>query len=394
MDGEEVSQETLRQLRSSFPYDTKTAVSFVSGGSQEGLRTVLVGVNSESEGESTAEEEGKLTGIEAKEFYEEVLSLPERKVTVGTKTFSSIRSRHPKRELRKVKKVAHKSSSSSIKTSFQLFQCVQNNELEEVQLALSKQDFGVNIQDNFGWTMLMVAACAGHVEIVQHLLRLDANWRDYAHKGMNAADLARSKGYYEIADLIESSGNQDSHSDGEEERISTPSSEPIIAHQETYKYPTKRPRREESFFCDSCKMTVNSSHEGAHSTSIVHLYSDPHQHSSRTSYGIPESNRGFQMLLRSGWDRERGLGPQRQGHKFPVKTVLKQDRLGLGLGEKKPRVTHFSAHDKKAVQTHRDRFKKAKTPKKKDILQEKKKDSQWERRLRTATNIEDSHLLT
>ena len=390
--GSEVSEATLRHLRSTFPFDSKTAVSFVCGGSQEGLRTVLLGGNSVRKRKTS--EDGKLTGNEAKQFYEEVLSLPKKRVDVGGKAVPPIiESRNSRKVKNAVCKKGQKTSVKTPATSFQIFQYVQNNELEHLQAALLEQEFDVNMQDNFRWTMLMVAAYAGHMEIVEHLLEMGARWRDYVHKGMNAADLARSKGYHEIADLIESSDCEGHHS-GEQERIPLSSSEPL-SRKQLHEDSTKRAKRERSFYCDSCKTTVSSSHEGTHNTSIAHLYSDPRGTPSGTSYGIPESNRGFQMLLRSGWDRDRGLGPQRQGHKFPVKTVLKQDRLGLGLGEAKARVTHFSAHDKKAIYTHRDRYKKAQpSKKKKDILQEKNKDSQWERRLRTVMNIEDSHLLT
>ncbi len=389
--GEEVSNATLRHLRSTFPFDSKTSVSFVSGGSQEGLRTVIP--NRESS--STRNSEGKLTGSEAKEFYEEVISLPEKKENVGKSDSAVIvESRHSKQEPQKTKKDIRKNQNTSVKTpitSLQLFKYVQNNELEPLQTALLEEHFDVNTEDNFHWTMLMVAAYAGHTPIVEYLLEMGAKWREYTHGGMNAADLARTRGYQEIADLIESSECEDHHY-GEQE--GTPLSSSSSEKRASDKAGSK-PKRGRTFYCKACEMFVSSSHGEIHSTSIVHLYNDQCGTPTVTCYGIPESNRGFQMLLRSGWDRDKGLGPQRQGHRFPVKTVLKQDRLGLGLGEGKARVTHFSAHDKKAIHSHRDRYKKAKpSKKKKDILQEKQKDSKWERRLRTLMNIEDSHLLT
>jgi hypothetical protein len=60
-------------------------------------------------------------------------------------------------------------------------------------------------------------------------------------------------------------------------------------------------------------------------------------------YGIPASNRGYQILVKGGWDREKGLGADGSGHKFPLKTVMKRDRAGLGGSTKeKARVTHFT----------------------------------------------------
>ncbi len=65
---------------------------------------------------------------------------------------------------------------------------------------------------------------------------------------------------------------------------------------------------------------------------------------------IPEANRGYQMMLSGGWDKKSGLGPSGSGKLYPVKTILKRDRHGLGLeretGSKvTPKVTHFDAND-------------------------------------------------
>ena len=71
----------------------------------------------------------------------------------------------------------------------------------------------------------------------------------------------------------------------------------------------------------------------------------------RTHFVIPEANRGFQMMLSSGWDRKRGLGPSGSGKLFPVKTTLKRDRTGLGHESVKAasKVTHFDANDVSSV---------------------------------------------
>lgn len=382
VEDDSVSKATLRHLRTTFPFDSKKAVSFVSGGRQGGLRTVFSdGGTTEDTGNSETFD-GKLTGKEAKDFYEEVLSLPEKKLDVGM-PLPAVGTRHLKRN-QPINRRKDRSVQPRPVTQIQLFKYVQNNELEQLQTALLENHFDVDILDDFHWTMLMVAAHAGHMTIVELLLDMGARWRGFTYQGMTAADLARTRGHQEIADLIENSA-------GEETSLLSPPSKQLTRKR------LRDPDTESTsrtFYCKACKTAVSSCHEDTHDTSIVHLYNDQHGIPSTTSYGIPETNRGFQMLLRSGWDREKGLGPQKEGHKFPVKTVLKQDRLGLGLGEGKARVTHFSAHDRKAVYSHRDRHNKTKPSKKKDILQEKNKDSQWERRLRTLMNIEDSHLLT
>jgi len=59
------------------------------------------------------------------------------------------------------------------------------------------------------------------------------------------------------------------------------------------------------------------------------------------------------MLQGGGWDETSGLGPTGKGQKYPVKTVLKRDRCGLGCtaSSSKARVTHFAANDNDAVKT-------------------------------------------
>ena len=56
------------------------------------------------------------------------------------------------------------------------------------------------------------------------------------------------------------------------------------------------------------------------------------------------------MMLSGGWDKKSGLGPSGSGKLYPVKTILKRDRTGLGLERESgikvtPKVTHFDARD-------------------------------------------------
>ena len=59
------------------------------------------------------------------------------------------------------------------------------------------------------------------------------------------------------------------------------------------------------------------------------------------------------MMLSGGWDKK-GLGPSGSGKLYPVKTILKRDRHGLGLESDSgvkvtPKVTHFDPHDDSGV---------------------------------------------
>lgn len=381
----ELSDEMMRHLRSTILVDSGKAISFVSErnhGTEE--------EDTETDGDSP--ESSVLTGEEASEFYQEVLSLPQQnsRVIDNRKTTSRCRNGKSVKTVKTKRTEKPKVSLGSKVGSFQLFQYAQDNEVELFQSAISSGHFDVDMQDNFHWTLLMVAAYAGHWTIVECLLKRGAKWQEYSDRGMNAADLARSRGHVDLADLIESfdSRHQDFGGGGEVEGVQYPET----SGQGSGK---KRTRK---FYCKSCQAVVTQSPRVGHDTSIVHLYSCQHPASSLVPYGIPESNRGFQMLLRSGWNPKKGLGSHRQGQRFPVKTVLKQDRLGFGVPGGKAKVTHFSAHDREAVRSHRDKHKKEKRPSKnkKDILQEQHRERQWERRVRTIMNHEESlsHLFT
>lgn len=387
----ELSDEIVRQLRSTILVDSGKAISFVP----ERTHGVDQEEHTETDGNSETPE-SSLTGEEACEFYQEVLSLPQQnsRVVDNRKKISRGQAYADGRKIVKTKRtVAHKKPKVSLGSevsTFKLFQYAQDNEVELFQSAISCGHFDVDMQDNFHWTLLMVAAYAGHVTIVECLLERGSKWQEYSDRGMNAADLARSRGHMDLADLIESFDPRQDLGGGEEEEG--------IQHSKTSGQGrlSSGKKRSQKFYCKLCQAVVTQSPRVGHDTSIVHLYSCQHHTSSLVPYGIPESNRGFQMLLRSGWNPKKGLGSHRQGHRFPVKTVLKQDRLGFGVPGGKAKVTHFSAHDREAVRSHRDKHKieKGLSKNKKDILQEQHQERQWERRVRTIMNHEDSHLFT
>lgn len=62
---------------------------------------------------------------------------------------------------------------------------------------------------------------------------------------------------------------------------------------------------------------------------------------------LPESNRGYRLLMNMGWQEDSGLGSKGDGRMDPIATVFKTDRAGVGAQPtaKLARVTHFPAHD-------------------------------------------------
>ena len=200
--------------------------------------------------------------------------------------------------------------------------CAQDGNLKELR-RLVEDGVDVNVCDAYGWTALMCASHAGHLPVIQYLVSHDSLTIARDDKGRTAVDIAKLAKQRHIVKFYENLGQaSDLH-------VNKSECSP--------------------FYCDVCQVAFKDTPIDAHNTSTVHLFNSGLKRKP-TSYFLPESNRGFQMMLRSGWDKEKGLGSEEQGHKYPVKTVLKQDRQGLGTeAVRKARVTHFGPHDREAV---------------------------------------------
>lgn len=309
------------------------------------------------------------SGEEIKTFYEELVSEP-------------LTADHAKNEysfsVSKCKRRKYKKESPSKQTSKarkfdrtraenRLFRYAQEGDLKE----FSKQyqlleDMGVdvgNVKDSFGWTLLMCASHAGHEDIVEYILRTGVDTSFCNKKGDTAKDLALKSNHTDIALLLDKGA---------------PSS-----HFET------DPARVETFYCKECEKEFTDTTESKHKTSIIHRFNINKQNKLSTMYHLPENNVGFQMMVKGGWNKDTGLGSEGQGQKFPVKTVLKRDRLGLGSKtDDKAKVTHFGAKDTSAIQKAknnnavRERTMRQGTASRKARLKKERKDRAWERNLR------------
>lgn len=273
-----------------------------------------------------------LTGESARRFYDATVSQPSTSTTVSRNNQPGVKDGSSK--CPKERRERSKTTSRAIKTS-DYFSAAQMNDVSELKRCL---EAGVDIDatDMFGWTALMCASCAGAKDSVRYLLKKGAN-PDLRNKhNATALDLAAKRGHVNVVELF---CKPEKHAnDG---NVSTTQ----VSHQT---------RRESDHFCSVCDTSVSAASVKAHDTSIVHQFNLRRGKSpAATHYGIPESNAGFQMLVGMGWNREKGVGHREQGRKFPVKTVLKRDRGGLGAQSSVPRVTHFGPHDRSAVENLR-----------------------------------------
>ena len=341
----------------------------------------------------------ELTGDEAKKIYEDIVygkgqtentkktRASDKKTTVARvkKTLSKLQRKSSLTSLRK-----HAKSSPPLSVG-KLFLLVQSGDVTTLEQALM-EGCDVNTTDNYKWTLLMSAAYAGHLPVVQLLLKHGAKWQDIRdHRGFDAVDLAAMAGHNNIVEILSPSPS-----------LATDSDNNIRSLRKRRHSALDRGGYQTSFYCETCAMEVKGN-EMEHNLSTVHQFNSQF-HSADIPYSIPQSNKGFQLMIKRGWNPENGLGPSEQGTLQPIKTVLKRDRQGLGSGRKqKPRVTHFASFDKSAIQcspirtrsvTRRQDEEQMITPRSSkraryDALQ---KDKQWEINMRRYLNSDDNNL--
>ncbi|XP_064607530.1 G patch domain and ankyrin repeat-containing protein 1-like [Liolophura sinensis] len=266
------------------------------------------------------------------------------------------------------------SFSAENRLSNELLKCSQNGDLNNTQLCIER-GANINFQDAFGWTALMSASCGGHHEVVCYLLDKGANSLVCDKVGKCAKMLAQEKRHWKVVSILE--------------RHNRPSS--VTESDHVVPCGTKQCSEHKRFYCSVCKCEFKDTTEARHATSTVHLFNLKLE-AKTTTYFIPESNRGFQMMVKSGWNVDKGLGSEGQGRKFPVRTVMKRDRLGLGSTKEekaKSRVTHFSANDQSAVKKPKvERKMRNATLSKKKRKKKECKEKEWERKLRIYMNSE------
>uniref|UniRef100_A0A034VGT3 G patch domain and ankyrin repeat-containing protein 1-like protein n=1 Tax=Bactrocera dorsalis TaxID=27457 RepID=A0A034VGT3_BACDO len=303
--------------------------------------------------ETNAQVDGDGSGEDVRTFYEEITknsktSIPTTAPTMVNRSYNS-----KKPDMLKFDRN-------------QFFRLATTNNVTELA-RINYQAGDVDVCDAFGWTALMMAACEGAIDAVRFLLQLGANKNVKEKTGRTARDYAIEKGYDCIATILQTNIEDIEEHASQEVSSATVSIEP--------------------FYCTSCEHTFTNTTRLRHETSTVHQFSTKAigAQNKLNKFNISNKNRGLQLMVKQGWDKESGLGPTQSGRLYPVKTVIRKKRTGLGTKQEPARVTHFDAFDKQAVMHNRSsNLPKSKKRSRCDIRSEKLRDWKRERRLRKA----------
>lgn len=269
-----------------------------------------------------------------------------------------------------------------------LFRSATDGDLATLRLLQApRRAADINAVDAFGWTALMMAACAGHRSVVAYLLRkphIDATVRDRSQQ-RTAVSLATQGRHERVAAMIRDhiAAQEDRRQNATTSAVIT-ISDSDVSEDETSQHEPEDSSSSSSFFCADCARSF--SHSGGttrrqHEASILHRFNIRDKLLPLAKrYALPDSNRGFRLMLKQGWDRDRGLGPicrpttgptsasgdsddgapatttttpppppMTLGPSFPLKTTLRLGRSGLGVPQPPSRITHFAAHDRSAI---------------------------------------------
>lgn len=261
-------------------------------------------------------------GNTARETYEDILQMPSTSAT--NNKISSIRRRT---------RAQTKQIIAFEKNHF--FKAAQSNDIATLE-KIDLNSTNVNVTDAFDWTALMMASYEGHLNIVKFLIRAGAIIDAEDKQNNSAITLASKQHHTDVVDLLEKTlKNQKC------EIIDLSSDEDVT-----------EPKISNPIHCDACQLTYEKSNEKDHLASTLHRFNVKESHKFTRHFGIPESNVGFRMMMRQGWNRDTGLGPDQSGIIYPIKTTLRKSRTGLGTRQPKTaKVTHFKAFDRDAIKS-------------------------------------------
>lgn len=275
--------------------------------------------------------EAQITNIKtsARELYEDVLRMPStssREQNARTHVSDNkLRSRTSNRRIATFDKV-------------NLFKAAQTNDIETLE-KMFLNSLNVNVIDEFGWTALMMGSYEGHLDIVKLLIRSGAKIDVEDRQQNTAISLATKRDHSNVVTFLE-------------KILELRKSEVVNLSSDEDEALKEAPSNQ--IYCDKCHINYEKSIEKEHLSSTLHRFNETKSHKFSRYFGIPESNIGFQMMLRQGWNRDSGLGAEQNGTMYPIKTTLRKSRSGLGTRQPRTaKVTHFKAFDRDAIKADR-----------------------------------------
>jgi hypothetical protein len=211
-----------------------------------------------------------------------------------------------------------------------LLKAAQSNNLEYIRKS-AENKFDLTVLDDFKWNILMIAIAEKNNSIVEFVLN-ELNDLDLLNKLLDNKDSSQN----DAKKLAETFKNNKALE--------------LIEHFYKKFENTRRPKSieieiedniDENFYCESCKKNFSICDEShiEHMKSIVHQLNEIEQDNELArrkfaNFHLKRNNKGYQMLMKLGWDEASGLGVNEQGRMNPIRTRLKLDRLGLGIEEK------------------------------------------------------------
>ena len=260
------------------------------------------------------------------------------------------------------------------------FKAAASNDLKKIKELLSR-GMAINAVDFWGLTALICAAASGAEEVVEYFMEHQADWTIKNQTGFTAANLARRKGHFEIAEYIENFGFVLNTFLTRINLLFL-----FFSSSSLSSFIPDPSEQSSSTFCEHCNQNFVNLQD--HHCSIVHIVNTSQPPRPGYAYGIPTSNVGYQLLKERGWTEAHGLGRQGEGRKYPLKTTLKRDRTGLGIHKLQPKVTHFEAGDLDAVKAVP---KLGKRSWHKVLAEQKKREKAIENRVRRAVSDFDEY---
>ncbi|CAO4363706.1 unnamed protein product [Caenorhabditis nigoni] len=232
--------------------------------------------------------------------------------------------------------------------------------LEKLRMYLRKK-IPIDVTDFYSWTATMCAAAEGHFEICKYLLENGADPGVRDRNGMGIVQIAqKNKNTDFVRKLFAYFCNSNPSSN---------SSEP-----------------DKFTFCELCDVFILEKEITNHVSSITHQLNDKNSTGAAPQTGIQigPSNIGYRLMCASGWTEEQGLGRQSDGHRFPIKTILKRNRAGLGMERLPQKVTHFGPFESSCTKTEK------KPVTKRELEVKKKKEDMIAKRFRSDFSDNDT----